>query len=135
MRTSLIPNDLNLFASHSALSASAELPMMRPQNFGMALIAIPPGDRRLLLDVLVQMSAVDPAVRLFAGRQRPFEQRVFELVGRCGEQVVRGAAALDGAVCACVARPTDAHHARSGRERKDTDHHLAHAHLPGPPRL
>src|SRR5204862_2236620 len=41
----------------------------------VALIAIPPGARRLFLDVLMKMFAVDPAVHLFARRQRPFEQR------------------------------------------------------------
>ena len=36
-------------------------------ELGMTLIAIPPRDRRLLLDVAVQMSSVDPAVGLFSG--------------------------------------------------------------------
>src|SRR5206468_8124313 len=49
-----------------------------PPEFRVAVIAISPGDRRLLFHVAVKTFAVDPDVCPFAGWQWPFEQRVFE---------------------------------------------------------
>jgi hypothetical protein len=81
-------------------------------EFRVPLVAIPPGNRRLLLDVAMKMFAVNPGVCLFAGRQRPFEQRV--RAGRCGRHL----------------RMSDrGRHHPSGSERQDADHHLTHTSL------
>ena len=55
---------------------------MRPQNCGMALIAVPSRDRRLIDDVGVEMLAVDVGVRLAASRQRPLQEGIVERIQR-----------------------------------------------------
>ena len=80
MCTSDNPSLVNFSVSHCAVSVSAEVPMILPQNCGWPLIAILAGDGGQVFDVGVDALAVDGRSRLPSCGGAAIQERVVELI-------------------------------------------------------